>query len=602
MQTTGPICGRAAKGVVKCPEAAVKLKATSMATRKLTLQDPIRAKQRQDRFEETMISRYGVKAALQSSELSAKIKQTTLERYGVECGPKIPGVFDAARKRCLEDHGVTHWTQRPDVKQSKNKTCKEKFGFENPIQSPEVIDKRRSNNLIQYGVPHPQMVASISGKRYNSWIARQGTTYGSPEYSARWQENFLKTNGVDHPSKLPEVRRKWLQTVKDHFGELANAPLSSPVVRAKYEATMLDRYGVVNPTQSSQLWTNNILPALFRTKQLTLPSGEVINYQGYEDRVILQLLQFYTEDDLGFRSPMSFPYTKDGLQKVYHPDITILKEHRIIEVKSTYTFMAGIKDGTLVEKLRAVTDGGWQAEVWIWEDFKRSLIIDFLPLQKQSVNCNIDRNYQREFRVLKIFEDEIRENSSIILDYVFSYLTESKGKRVDPDYIVEEFTSAEARKFLDSHHYLGAASGCPTVRAVYQGQTIGVWVFQKRYSGEVLWHRACWDHNYRAWNPHEKALKLAIPWLKDHHYSKITTFADLRWHTGELYEKLGFQFEKIIDSEYYYSDGQQRKTKYSFRVPAGISEIEEAAKKGWHRVFDIGKKRFVLSREGKLLW
>jgi hypothetical protein len=36
MQTTGPVCGRVPKGVVKCPEAAVKLKVASMATRKLT--------------------------------------------------------------------------------------------------------------------------------------------------------------------------------------------------------------------------------------------------------------------------------------------------------------------------------------------------------------------------------------------------------------------------------------------------------------------------------------------------------------------------------------------------------------------------------------
>ena len=186
-----------------------------------------------------------------------------------------------------------------------------------------------------------------------------------------------------------------------------------------------------------------------------------------------------------------------------------------------------------------------------------------------------------------------------LLSYTFGFGKISKYIiqnyiRIIVELIFKDLQYTEFSREVSIYHYLGAASGCLTVRAEYENSTIGVWVFMKREAGEILWHRACWDHNYRAWNPHEKALKLAIPELKKLGFTKIITFADLRWHTGELYEKLGFTFETEIESSYYYSNGKERKSKYVFRVPAGVSEVEEAHKKGWHRVFDIGKKRFVM--------
>jgi hypothetical protein len=202
-------------------------------------------------------------------------------------------------------------------------------------------------------------------------------------------------------------------------------------------------------------------------------------------------------------------------------------------------------------------------------------------------------------RLIQIYQDEWEEKKEIMLELLHSLLSPQIATRLyHLNFSVErDKTSKEARAFLDSHHYLGAASGCLTViaRRPKTNQIVGVWVFQKRETGTVLWHRACWDHNFKAWNPHEKALKLAMPALREMGFKRVLTFADNRFHTGELYTNLGFTFEKEIPPNYYYTNGfHKRKSKYSLRVKAGVDEVSTAKASGWHRIWDSGKKRFYL--------
>jgi hypothetical protein len=75
-------------------------------------------------------------------------------------------------------------------------------------------------------------------------------------------------------------------------------------------------------------------------------------------------------------------------------------------------------------------------------------------------------------------------------------------------------------------------------------------------------------------------------------FNRIITFSDNRFHTGELYEKLGFLLEKELAPNYYYANRYERKSKYVFRVKAGGKELKEAKTKGWYRIWDSGKRRW----------
>lgn len=199
---------------------------------------------------------------------------------------------------------------------------------------------------------------------------------------------------------------------------------------------------------------------------------------------------------------------------------------------------------------------------------------------------------ERGDRLIQIFSDEWDKKRPVMEEMLSFLISPYKGKRVRPVYSIETSTSSEVRAFLNKHHYLGAASGCLTAIARHEEVIIGASVFMKREEGTVLWHRACWDHRYRAWEPHGRMLSTAIPELKKMGFKRIVTFSDNRFHTGNLYLSLGFTLEKEIPPDYGYTNGMVRKSKYALRVPAGVDEKEAAAAAGWHRIWDAGKRRF----------
>jgi hypothetical protein len=206
---------------------------------------------------------------------------------------------------------------------------------------------------------------------------------------------------------------------------------------------------------------------------------------------------------------------------------------------------------------------------------------------------------QAGIRLIQIYSDEWREKKAIMQEMLRSLVFPNKGKRIKPTFETYTKTPSEARAFLNAHHYLGAASGCLTIIAKADARhgsaVVGVWVFMKREEGVILWHRACWHPAYKAWNPHEKALKLALPELRSMGFKRIVSFSDNRFHTGELYEKLGFKFEKELKPDYSYTKGGYRRiSKYALRVKAGTNEIKEAEARGYYRIWDSGKKRWSI--------
>jgi hypothetical protein len=224
--------------------------------------------------------------------------------------------------------------------------------------------------------------------------------------------------------------------------------------------------------------------------------------------------------------------------------------------------------------------------VWHSEQFNQQPKKDYQKLVKAKSQGD---------RLIQIYADEWESKQAIIKAQLQDILAPEKAKRIKPIFSVEIDTNPEVRAFLDAHHYLGAASGCVTIVARHREAIVGAWVFMKRETGVVLWHRACWDRAYKSWNPHEKALKLALPALREMGFTKIVTFSDNRFHTGELYEKLGFKFEEELKPDYGYTNGIKRVSKYNLRVPAGVNEVESAKVKGWYRIWDSGKRRYSLN-------
>jgi len=80
----------------------------------------------------------------------------------------------------------------------------------------------------------------------------------------------------------------------------------------------------------------------------------------------------------------------------------------------------------------------------------------------------------------------------------------------------------------------------------------------------------------------------------------ISTFADIRLYSGEVYEKMGFKIQYICKPNYYWTDNSKRYMKSSMRLKPneknnGKSEFQLRTEQGYHRIWDIGKIKYTMT-------
>lgn len=107
------------------------------------------------------------------------------------------------------------------------------------------------------------------------------------------------------------------------------------IVKAQTKA-YLNKYGVRAVSHIPGVYEKMVRNS-FKHKDYVLPSGKIIQIQGFEHYAIDYLLTRYKEEDIKKECPI-IPYSYLGKNRQYHPDIFIPKDNLIIEVKSDYLF------------------------------------------------------------------------------------------------------------------------------------------------------------------------------------------------------------------------------------------------------------------------
>jgi len=131
--------------------------------------------------------------------------------------------------------------------------------------------------------------------------------------------------------------------------------------RDKAEETLYIKYGVKNIMQTGEVEFG------YKYKNYILPSGKKIKIQGYEDRLLDELLDKFNEDEiLTDRKDMpEFWYIgEDNKEHRYFPDVFIPHINTIYEVKSTYTIACDIEKNK--KKFKSVKDASYNFELKVY--------------------------------------------------------------------------------------------------------------------------------------------------------------------------------------------------------------------------------------------
>lgn len=207
----------------------------------------------------------------------------------------------------------------------------------------QMVKSHKATCMEKYGVEHHWLDEEINQKRIDTF-----------------QINY----GTDNPMKSETIQNKIEQTNLEKYGykNTFQVPAFIEKIKIKTKETSLSKYGVEHYTQASIDVNNG-----YRWKEYKLPSGKIIKFQGYEDKLLDELLEDYNEDEIiTSRKDMPEFWYKDveGKKRRYFPDVYIPKTNRIYEVKSEYTLNINLETNEL--KFQSVRDSGYNFNLKIY--------------------------------------------------------------------------------------------------------------------------------------------------------------------------------------------------------------------------------------------
>lgn len=178
----------------------------------------------------------------------------------------------------------------------------------------------------------------------------------------------MEKYGVSNIFKLAETKEKINNTYQEKYGD---HPKRTKEVQDKWKQTCLKKYGG-HPNQNKEIQAKAERNS-FRHKDYVMPSGKIVKIQGYEDKALDELLEYFTEEEIcvGRGCVPTVPYQcKEGKKRIYFPDFYIRPLNTILEIKSEWTVK--FKTCRMEEKAKAVLEKGYKYEVWVYDSAKKA--------------------------------------------------------------------------------------------------------------------------------------------------------------------------------------------------------------------------------------
>lgn len=202
------------------------------------------------------------------------------------------------------------------------------------------MKKTIKTNLKRYGVTNVYASEEIKKKLKATWMKNLGVLnpYQSEIVKEKIKQTNLKRLGVESPMQSKLVQKKSRKTCLKKYG--TKYSLQSEIVKEKGREFFRINYGVENSMQVPHMHEKNQLSSKKFKHYKINKSGTILLLQGYEPKVIDNLLNTYKESEIIVDRNLipKFMYkTKDNKNHRYFPDIYIPKENLIIEVKSEWT-------------------------------------------------------------------------------------------------------------------------------------------------------------------------------------------------------------------------------------------------------------------------
>lgn len=216
----------------------------------------------------------------------------------------------------------------------------------------------------------------------------------------------------------------------------------------------------------------------------------------------------------------------------------------------------------------------------------------------------------KNIRLINIFEDEINEKFSIVTNRLDAILNIHKPKVYARNCTIKSISSREGIDFLNKYHIQGSGKNKIYLGAYFDDRLVSVMSFSSLNPAKgSKSENGVYELN-RFVNPYSIpgiAGKLFKSFVRQVSPTKIISYSDLRWNTGEVYKKLGFNYIGTSKPNYWYAVRNTRKHRWSFTKSKLLSMIPDADPNlteeqlaesiDLYRVYDCGNDKFEWIRK-----
>lgn len=222
-------------------------------------------------------------------------------------------------------HSIT--MLKPETQDKYKAIYKEKHGCERGFQAKEIKDKIVETNIKEYGFAS----AAKSDKVKTKMKETNKTLYGcecallNEDVKQKSKETCLEKYGEEYYIRTDDMREKSKETMKDKFGVEYTA--QSKELRDKMENTCLENFGVKHPLQNHEIYSKAFTKIKYEGKYFD--SSWELKYYKYLKEHNIEFI---------FHPKVKLWYEFEGKFHRYYPDFLLVKENKLVEIKSDYLY------------------------------------------------------------------------------------------------------------------------------------------------------------------------------------------------------------------------------------------------------------------------
>jgi hypothetical protein len=425
------------------------------------------------------------------------------------------------------------------------------------------------------------------------------------------KNHYLKKYGVEHLFKTDEFKRNFKKKSLEKYG--VDNPWKNEEIKEKIKKTNLEKFG-------STSWMGNKENSKKAAESLSKRNAITREKLIEKFNIPITILEFNNSGKIKMEckkcsniseSSKSFfqKNIKIGRNPCFSCNPPLYSESKgEIEI---YDFIVNNYHGEVERKNRKILSGK-EIDIFLPKlkiGFEFNGIYYHSEIFKNKEEVTEKKNIANEFGInlITIWEDDWEYKKDIIKSRILNLLNKSRkiyARKCEIRYV----NVSEEREFLINNHIQGWVPSSIRIGLYFENNLVSIMTFG---GYRVALGKKCSDGEYELLRFSNSlkttviggASKIFKEFLRLHKPTKVLSYQNNSWNTGNLYENLGFSRCGLTVQNYYWCKGNIRFNRYNFRkdklikegYDKNLTENDIMTGRGYYKSWDMGNIKWEYS-------